>query len=245
MTKSIFKTFFLSLIFWIWFFITLIISLKVRASVSTATPGSTLSASNRNELLTHVFQKNWNDLYYLTGNIWIWTSSPSAKLSIWWWNLNTQKIELLWDWNHRIYLYNNQILWAQQWWVWLGWYLQQATNWNLTWIKSYAWFDSYNLLITNEVNKWFHFLKQSAWSTKTDWTISEFLTINTYWNVWIWTTNPSTKLHVEWWLILQSSNSTHRCLIQPYYNATPWQCPSWYSLIGSESWISLCLDCNY
>lgn len=149
MKKFFFKSIFASFIFISWCFLFGIIYLKVRATVSTASPDSALSANNRNELLTQVFQKNWNNLYYMTWNIGIGIKNPTEKLQINWYLSLTGNYPLIrtrsavWGTNSHWFQFQNRNIdiWNTNptekldlnWWNIKMWYeLLTCSHWNST-----------------------------------------------------------------------------------------------------------------
>lgn len=86
MIKNIIKKLFLWIVFWIWIFISLIVSFKVLAALTNVSSWDTLTATTWNDMISNFFWKNWWswNIYYTWGNVWIWTTNTTEKLEVNW-----------------------------------------------------------------------------------------------------------------------------------------------------------------
>lgn len=79
MKKLILNSFISSIIFfWVWFFV-----MKWMAALSNVTSWTPLTSSLWNNMISNfIWQTNWTTISYMSGNVWIWTTTPSVTLDV-------------------------------------------------------------------------------------------------------------------------------------------------------------------
>lgn len=142
---------------------------------------------------------NTNVLSFKAGNVGVGTNAPTQKLSVVTSSTVASRAEIYGDTNHRTYVYNQSISAAQAGGIGQGGYLSISSGGTITGTKSYASFNSYGMLISNESNQGFYFVQQAGGSTTTDGTITTLMKIDNAGKVGIGTgtTSPSETLHVS------------------------------------------------
>lgn len=149
-----------------------------------------------------------NDIYYLTGNLWIWADQPSSNIHIKSWNwvdatfwiqsADNSKWEMLVDSSSNNFTLDN---WNDV--------LSISSSWNV-WI--WTWFSN------NKLNVWWVIDSDWLciwWECKTDWdqvwqktfVYSWQNIIYSWWNVWIWVNEPNEKLEVWGWVKISNSET--------------------------------------
>lgn len=103
MKKQIFKTVILWIVFWITVLITIYLWARVLAALSNVSSWQTLTATTWNEVISNLFWKDWWSwkIYYTGGNVGIWTSNPTSTFEL--------------KWRSRIFGATSLTMWVNSW----------------------------------------------------------------------------------------------------------------------------------
>jgi len=165
MKRLILNSFISSIIFfWVWFFV-----MKWMAALSNVTSWTPLTASLWNNMISNfLWQTNWTTISYMSGNVWIWTTTPDTELVVKS-NLESDINVVWWAWYRAwISLKDDNRIWTlKKTWAADNFYLNDDTVWGtVIWIEPQSWSNT-KFRITSSGN------------------------------VWIWTTTPSVTLDVN------------------------------------------------
>ena len=166
-----------------------------------------------------LFTQNWSDIYYNTGNVWVWTNNITNKLTVQsaWDSTSPFRVHRpTWSWTYLLDIAqladgNSRLDMQGAWWIskirietdwdtffnWGNVWIWTETPWSKLDVRWWLRVSDWTNILSLYQYSWNHILEWSSWELNLraqDWVNL----VDNWGKVWIWHTSPNEILDIKW-----------------------------------------------